>query len=100
MAGKTEGMDPVPEPPFTYEEYLNQKRYEFWDITVFNQDGERLRMQDRDETKAVFAVKDMDLSQLSIFMTNDEEQPLVKVRDIDEIEECAELIAVVDVDET
>lgn len=97
-AEKTEGMDPVPEPPFTYEEYLAQKNYEYYDMAVFNQDGESLMPIGGDSEKMIFAVRGTEITKLNIFMTGDmdAEEMLVK-QDMETVKTVAELAVEVDV---
>ena len=71
MGEKNKEIEAAGERPVTYEEFLNEKRYEYYDLCIFNQDGQTLTPQWTDAEKSVFAVKGLDISKLYIFMGND-----------------------------
>ncbi len=83
--------------PVTYEEMLEEKQYEYSEISVFNQDGSYLLPKNWDNEKAVFAVKGMDISKLSIFMSN-EPGAIIKEEDMNIAKEKSMFSAEVDVE--
>lgn len=95
---KTEGMEQVPEPPITYEEYLAERDYEYCEVAVFNQDKEALMPQDSNYSKFVFAVKDIDIDQIHIFLANQSgDMPLAKVTDMEAAKEKSVLEAEINI---
>lgn len=58
------------ETPVTYEDMLSKKFYSYFETAVYNQDGDALPIQYGDEGKFVFAVQDLDLQKLIIYLTD------------------------------
>lgn len=58
----------------TYEEMLSRKYYDYYELAVYNQDGEALEMQYGDEEKTVFAVQGHELSKLHIYAADDSDE--------------------------
>lgn len=89
-----------PEDAVTYEEWRNDKVYDNeWDITLFNQDGERLQCWDislkDDQWVARCAVEEKDVSELQIFVGN--EWLTFKMNTLEEAKENADFSTVVKV---
>lgn len=85
------------EEPVTYEEVLNEKQYEYFELAMYNQDKEALEWQYGDETKAVFAVQGKTLSKLYIYMGDESrEMELIKAKNEQEAKEKSILDVEVD----
>lgn len=80
----------------TYEDILEQKQFEFYELALFNQAGNALEWQEcivpQDGlAKDVFSVKGLDISKLTLYCTGDEENMfrLVKATTTKEAEKFA-----------
>ena len=71
--------------PVTYEDMLAKKFYDYFETAVYNQDGQALSMQYGDEEKCVFAVQDLPLETLHIYLA-DETQELGLIKAANEQE--------------
>lgn len=81
----------------TYDQMLARKYYEYYELAVYNQDGESLEMQYGDEKKTVFAVQGHTLSKLHIYAGDkSHEMELIKAKDEQEAKEKSVLDAEVD----
>lgn len=81
----------------TYEEVLAQKFYDYYELAVFNQDGEALEMQFGDETRTVFAVQEHELSKLHIY-AGDESHAMELVKATNEQEAKEKSVMDVEID--
>lgn len=57
--------------PFTYEEALNQKNYAYYELALFDQDGNALEFAnvgDGSNINDTYSVKDLEISKLHIYM--------------------------------
>lgn len=80
---KNQEIEVAEEKIMTYEECLNEKIYEPFDLAVFNQDGEVLTPVDSDYEKSVFAVRNLEITSFHVFIgTEIEDFPLVKETDM------------------
>lgn len=85
------------EKPVTYEEVLEEKRYDYYELAVYNQEGEALEMQYSDNAKTVFAVQEHKLSKLHIYMGDEaHEMELIKAANEQEAKEKSILDVEVD----
>lgn len=73
------------EEPVTYEEVLNEKRYAYCELAIYNQDGESLAeqygeiLEEQDIIKNVFSVQGKTLSKLHIYVGDEShEMELIK----------------------
>lgn len=57
--------------PVTYEDMLDKKFYDYFETAIFNQDGQALSMQYGDDKKCIFAVQDLDLQTLHIYLADE-----------------------------
>ena len=81
----------------TYEDILNQKYYDLYELAMYNQDGESLEMEYCDGTKTIFAVQGHELSMLHIYMGDESvDMGLIKAANEQEAKEKAILDAEVD----
>lgn len=69
--GKNGEIAAAGETPVTYEDMLAKKFYDYFETAVYNQDGEALAMQYGGDEKCVFAVQDLDLQKLHIYLTDE-----------------------------
>lgn len=79
-----------------YDDYLMDKIYEEFGVSVFTQDGKRLMPISQSQKSATFAVKNNKTSQLQVFIGKDGIDTM-KERDIQKMEEKAILGITVDV---
>lgn len=80
--------------PMTYEDMLNKKFYDYFETAVYNQDGQALSMQYGDDRKCVFAVQDLDLQTLHIYLADESnELGLIKAADEQEAKKLSILEA-------
>lgn len=79
-----------------YDDYLMDKIYEEFGVSVFTQDGKRLMPISQSQKSATFAVKNNKISQLQVFIGKDGIDTM-KERDIQKMEEKAILGVTVDV---
>ncbi len=84
---KTEGMDPVPEPPFTYEEFLVQKNYASCYAVVYDQDGNAYRPVSMGQTAKVIPTEGRSFEKLTIFLGDD--LSLIDARTMEEAQNAA-----------
>lgn len=91
---KTEGMDPVPEPPFTYEEFLAQKNYASCYAVVYDQDGNAYRPVSMGQTAKVVPTEGRSFEKLTIFLGDD--LSLIDTRTMEEAQNVAFLAAEVE----
>lgn len=78
-----------------YDDYLMDKIYEEFGVSVFTQDGKRLMPISQSQKSATFAVKNNKISQLQVFIGKDGIDTM-KERDIQKMEEKAILGVTVD----
>ena len=50
---------------------LDKKFYDYFETAIFNQDGQALSMQYGDDKKCIFAVQDLDLQTLHIYLADE-----------------------------
>lgn len=82
------------ETPVTYDDMLAEKFYDYFETAVYNQDGVALEMQYGDDEKYIFAVQDLDLQKLHIYLTNaDHELELIKAENEQQAKELSVLDA-------
>ena len=64
------------ETPVTYEEVLSDRTYQYSEIAAFNQDGKAIEWEEvilRDKVIDTYAVKDLDISEISFYVSENEE---------------------------
>lgn len=94
---KNEEIAAAGDTPVTYEDMLNKKFYDYFEIAVYNQDGEALSPQYGDDGKFLFAVQDLDLQTLHIYLTDAGHEPeLTKARDEQQAKDISILDAQID----
>lgn len=86
---KTRGMDESVEPPYTYEQYLEEKHYIYNEVAVFNQDGKALDPTESNYMRTVFAVRDLKIDKLHVFLSDDESNKF-SLWDVQSMEEARE----------
>lgn len=95
---KNKELEAAGEKPVTYEETLKEKCYAFCEMAVFNQDEEVLLQTSADNEKSIFAIKNLSINKLHIFLNDKlEEVPLVKATDINTAREKSIWKAIVDI---
>ena len=69
-----DGVEDPEKPHMTYEQYMKREVYSWSEVTAFNQDGKGLNFCGNDYHNVVFAVKDLDIKELHIFLSDNEEE--------------------------
>lgn len=78
---KNKQLEALGEVPVTYDDVLNEKHYEYYELAIYSQDKEALEEQYSDETKTVFAVQGKTLSKLHIYMGDEShDMELIKAK--------------------
>jgi len=85
------------DPAVTYEEMLQKKYYEHYELAVYGPDGQALEMRYGDPVKTVFAVQEHELSKLHIYAADDSDEfGLIKAANEQEAKQLSVLDAEVE----